>query len=159
MKPLEEFREKKNGILDDMHSFITYQPSRDNDLLAFMEQYLKTDSGRRPAILEHLRSCMDGKSYPNPYESSYHYTENEVVQCEKILDRYLDQLLESQGDSGAIADCVRQTTCQLGNLNEQCNGALIDSWRRDRLCAFLNDAAEAAGMAVMEDLTYEHRMW
>lgn len=159
MNTLEKFREKKDGILDDMRSYISYQPSRDNDLLAFMEQYLKSDSEHRPALLVHLRDCMDGKSYPNPYEKSYHYTQNDVERCEKILKRYLDCLLDCQGESDRIADCVRQATCEINALNKQCGGALVDNWRRERLSSFLRDTASQAGMEAAESLTFEQQMW
>lgn len=72
---LQKQKENKAGILEDMLSFIRYTPNREADILAFMEKYQKADNQERPSILKHLRSCMDGKGYPNPYAEGYHYTQ------------------------------------------------------------------------------------
>lgn len=156
---LQNHREKKNGILDDMRLCVSYQPNRDNDLLAWMEQYLKANAESRPSILEHLQSCMDGKPYPNPYQTSYAYTEHHVVLCGKILDRYIDRLLGCGSDENEIASGLRQAVSELNILNEQCADGLVDTWRRERLCGFLNDGAALAGLAVKGDMTLPHRKW
>lgn len=146
MNSLEKFREKKNGILDDMCSCINHQPSHDNDLLAFMEQYLKSDSKHRPGILVCLRDCMDGKSYPNPYKNSYHYTQNDVELFEKILEGYLDRLLDGQGKSDKISDCLQQTVEEINALDDRCNGELFNQFRCELLYSFLSETASQAGM-------------
>ena len=64
MNRLQQQKENKSGLLEDMLSFIRYTPNREADLLAFMEKYQKADCEERPAVLEQLRSCMDGKEYP-----------------------------------------------------------------------------------------------
>ncbi|WP_312354590.1 hypothetical protein [Aminipila sp.] len=74
MEKLQQQKENKTGILEDMLSFIRYTPNRETDILAFMEKYQKAEYEQRPAILEDLRSCMDGKEYPKPYAGSYHCT-------------------------------------------------------------------------------------
>lgn len=156
---LQKHREKKNGILDDMRLCISYQPNRDNDLLAWMEQYLKADNESRPHILELLQCCIDGKPYPNPYQPSYSYTTSHVELCSKILDRYIDRLANYNGDETEIAAAIKQSVSELNILNEQCHGGLIDTWRRERLCSFLNEGAALAGAAVKDDMTLQHRMW
>lgn len=156
---LQTHREKKNGILDDMCLCISYQPNRNNDLLAWMEQYLKSDAKSRPRILDHLQRCMDGKPYPNPYQNSYAYTEHHVALCGKILDRYIDRLLSCDGDENEIANCLKQSVSELNILNEQCSGGMVDTWRRERLCGFLNEGAVLAGIVATEDLTLPHLMW
>ena len=75
-----------------MLSFIRYTPNREADLLAFMEKYQKADCEERPAVLEQLRSCMDGKEYPDPYAGSYHYAPEDVSLMEK-KDADLEQEL------------------------------------------------------------------
>ena len=72
MNRLQQQKENKSGLLEDMLSFIRYTPNREADLLAFMEKYQKADCDERPAILEQLRCCMDGKENPDPYAGSYH---------------------------------------------------------------------------------------
>ncbi|WP_326522343.1 hypothetical protein [Faecalispora sporosphaeroides] len=48
---------------------------------------------------------------------------------------------------------------KINALNEECGRYLIDTWRRERLCSFINSAAETAGLAQEKDLTLQHRMW
>ena len=61
MNRLQQQKENKSGLLEDMLSFIRYTPNREADLLAFMEKYQKADCDERPAILEQLLCCLDGK--------------------------------------------------------------------------------------------------
>ena len=159
MKKAEKQAEIKASLLEDMLSFITYTADRDSDILAFMELYQKAEPECRPDILEHLRACMDGKNYPNPYAGSYHYTAEDVSACGDILDEYLKSLADAQGNPDAISECVRKTVCQINVLNEKCGQYLIDTWRRERLCSFINTAAEQAGLLQQDDHTLRHRMW
>lgn len=106
-------------MLEDMLSFITYTPNQESDILAFMGQYQKAEREYRPPILEHLRTCMDGGVYPNPYAGCYHYTPEDVSACGNILDQYLQSLVATEGDTAAIFECVRKTVCQINVLNEK----------------------------------------
>ena len=159
MSKLQNQKENKSGLLDDMLSFIRYTPNREADLLAFMEKYQKADCEERPAVLEQLRRCMDGKEYPNPYAGSYHYTPEDVSLMGKILDEYIDELMSVQGNPATVDQCVRDTVLKINALNEECGRYLIDTWRRERLCGFINSAAELAGLFQEKDLTQQHRMW
>lgn len=159
MDRLENQKEEKKGILEDMLSFIRYTPNREADILAFMEKYQKSDNEERPTILEHLRCCMDGKQYPNPYAYSYHYTQEDVSAIGEILDEYIDCLISAEGNPDFISKCVRDAVLKINELNESCEGYLVDTWRRERLCAFINSAASTAGLSQEKDVTLEHRMW
>lgn len=48
MNRLQQQKENKSGLLEDMLSFIHYTPNREADLLAFMEKYQKADCDERP---------------------------------------------------------------------------------------------------------------
>lgn len=159
MKKIERQQETKASLLEDMLSFITYTANRDSDILAFMGQYQKAEPECRSAILEHLRACMDGKEYPNPYAGSYHYTASDVSACGDILDDYLKNLAAAKGDPATVSECVGKTVCRINALNEKCDQNLIDTWRRERLCSFINAAAEQAGLTPKTDHTLQHRMW
>lgn len=159
MDKLQSQKGNKVGILEDMLSFIRYTPNRETDILAFMEKYQKAEHEERPSILEHLRYCMDDKEYPNPYAGSYHYTPEDVSLMGNILDEYIDDLVSAEGDPAAISECVRDTVLKINALNEECDRHLIDTWRRERLCSFINSAAETAGLMQKRDLTLQHRMW
>lgn len=159
MHKLQNQKENKAGLLEDMLSFIRYTPNREQDILAFMERYQKADCEGRPAILENLRQCMDGKKYPNPYVDGYHYTLDDVSLMGKLLDEYIDDLLSAEDDPASISECVRDAVLKINALNEECGRYLIDTWRRERLCNFINSAAQTAGLALERDLTLQHRMW
>lgn len=159
MIKLQHQKENKSGLLEDMLSFIRYTPNREADILAFMEKYQKADSKERPTILEQLRRCMDGEEYQNPYAGGYHYTPEDVSVMGQILDEYIDDLISSQGEPAAVDQCVRDAVLKINALNEECGRGLIDTWRRERLCGFINSAAELAGLSLEKDLTQQHRMW
>ncbi|HCR84026.1 MAG TPA: hypothetical protein DIW07_11605 [Lachnospiraceae bacterium] len=110
-------------------------------------------------LKERLGYCMDGKEYPNPYAGGYHYTPEDVSLMEKILDEYIDDLMLAEGDPAAISECVKDAVLKINALNEECGRHLIDTWRRERLCSFINSAAETAGLTHEKDHTLQHRMW
>ncbi|KAF5046713.1 hypothetical protein DSECCO2_467900 [anaerobic digester metagenome] len=159
MDRLESQKEEKSVILEDMLSFIRYTPNREADILAFMEKYQKSDNEERPTILEHLRCCMDGKEYPNPYAYRYYYTQKDVSKVGEILDEYIDCLLSAEGNPDSISKCVRDTVLKINELNDICKGYLVDTWRRERLCTFINSAVLNAGLSQDRDFTLEYRMW
>lgn len=76
----------------------------------------------------------------------------------KLLDEYIDDLISAEGDPAAISECVRDTVLKINALNEECGQYLIDTWRRERLCGFINSAAETAGLSQEKDLTQQHRI-
>jgi len=159
---LKNQKKNKAGIIEDMLSFIKYTPNRESDILAFIEQYQKAECEYRPKILENLRACIDGLDYPNPYANSYKYAKEDVSVMGKILDEYIDDLVQAEGDTAAIVECVKDAVLKINALNEECEKSLIDTWRRERLCSFINSSAELAGVTGItkeKDLTIEHRMW
>ena len=54
-KKLEFLRIQKEEIIDDLKVCISYTPNRDNDLLCFMEQYLKADTEKRTNLLKEIK--------------------------------------------------------------------------------------------------------
>ncbi len=60
---IESYRKEKQGIMDDLRVCISYTPDRDNDLLCFMEQYLKAEKQNRPRLLEQIKYCINGEEY------------------------------------------------------------------------------------------------
>ena len=140
MHSIDEIRDRKNGVIKDMLVSLQYTADRQSDLLAFMEQYIKAPQEERSEILEHLRCCMDGKSYPNPYKC--HYTKEQVEQCDRLLEDYFAALSSGGVD---VTVCAREVTDRLEALNETTGGWLIDTWRKERLTAVIEGAATLAG--------------
>jgi len=90
------------------------------------------------------------------------YTQNEIDECAKILDDYIDELI-ALGDNAsedAIMDCVKKVILALNELNERANYSLIETDQRENLCPFIQDAATNAGLPLTPvDITEEWRMW
>ena len=56
----ESYREQQQGIIDDLRACISYTPNKDNDLLCFMEQYLKAEIRSRARLLEQIIAFING---------------------------------------------------------------------------------------------------
>ena len=151
MNTFEKLREKKQTVIDDIRASIRYTPNRETDLLAFMCLYIKSDTEQRTKILTHVRQCMDGEPYPNPYQEEFGYTDADVDSIDRLLEEYLDRLRSGvenpRGESETISERIRQ-------INEACSGSMLDDWRYERLCSVINGAAGLAEAA----LSYESEL-
>ena len=155
----EQFQDRKKELLADLRKFITYVPNREQDLVTMMRQYLNAEPGGREPLLQNLLRCANGEPYPDPRAGSYHYTESDVQAVGAVIDRYLEQLPACEGDSGKIQTCVDGAVREINALNQQSELHLIDTFRREELCAIMGGAAELAGASAQEDMTYGQRMW
>ena len=155
----QEIQSAKMRLLGDLRAAVRYTPDQQADLVAFMQQYIKEEPEQRPEILKHIRSCMDGEPYPDPYAGQFPYTEADVDRCERILADYTAAMEVCDGSSQEIRQLVDAVTAEINQLNEACNHGLIDTWRREQLCNFINGTAEMAGAKPGEDMTLGQRMW
>lgn len=155
----QEILSAKTRLLGDLRAAVQYTPDQQSDLVAFMQQYIKEEPEQRPEILKHIRSCMDGEPYPDPYAGQFPYTEADVTRFERILDDYTAAMEVCDGSSQEIGRLVDAVTAEINQLNEACNRGLIDTWRRDQLCNFINGTAEMAGAKPGFDMTLGQRMW
>ncbi len=137
-----ELRAQKQILIDDLRAAIQYKPNREADLLAFMRLYIKEDRTVRPAILEQMRSCMDGRPYPNPY--SYCYTEEDVARCDRLLTEFLDALSSGGSGTAEVDRLTERLTAALDDLNEARGYGLLDDWRSRKLCALIGRAEALA---------------
>ena len=141
MNTFEKLREKKQTVIDDIRASVRYTPNRETDLLAFMCLYIKSDTEQRTKILTHMRQCMDGEPYPNPYQEEFGYTEADVDSLDRLLEEYLDRLQSGvenpREESKTVSERIRQ-------INEACSGSMLDDWRYERLCSVINGAAKLA---------------
>ena len=155
----QEIQSAKMRLLGDLRAAVRYTPDQQADLVAFMQQYIKEEPEQRPEILKHIRSCMDGEPYPDPYAGQFPYTEADVDRCERILDDYTAAMEVCDGSPHEIEQLVDAVTAEINQLNEACNCGLIDTWRREQLCNFINGTAEMAGAKPGQDMTFGQRMW
>ena len=145
MNTFEKLREKKQTVMDDIRASIRYTPNRETDLLAFMCLYIKSDTEQREKILTHVRQCMDGEPYPNPYQDEFGYTETDVDSVDRLLEEYLDRLQFGAENPRGEAETVLK---RINQINEACSGSMLDDWRYERLCGVISGAAELTGAAL-----------
>ena len=145
MNTFDKLREKKQTVIDDIRASIRYTPNRETDLLAFMCLYIKSDTEQRVEILTHVRQCMDGEPYPNPYQEEFGYTEADVDSLDRLLEEYLDRLQSGvenpREESETVSERIRQ-------INEACSGSMLDDWRYERLHGVISGAVELAEAAL-----------
>lgn len=156
---LEEHRKKKEEILADMKACITYEPNQENDLLCLMEQYLKTEKENRKGVLEQIKRCMDGKSYDNPFEAYYCYSLDDILRFDQLLNKYINELKLNCYNPQEINAITAKTVLELNNLNTSCRGELIDSYRREKLVAFIEEAGRFVKCEGVKGIINEHRTW
>jgi hypothetical protein len=130
-----------------MLSFIRYTPEPGSGYFSFYGEIPKSGPRRTPRYFGASPVLHGRKGIPQSLTpAGYHYTPEDVSLMGKILDEYIDDLISAEGDPAAISECVRDTVLKINALNEECGRYLIDTWRRERLCRFINSAAETAGL-------------
>ncbi|MGH9936866.1 MAG: DUF5713 family protein, partial [Blastocatellia bacterium] len=90
------------------------------------------------------------------------YTQKHVDRLSEIIDDFLASLEktpEAQKNE-YIMDAVKKTILRLNELNEECDGSLIETGQREDLCKLIDLAARDAGLeSSAYDITYEWRDW
>jgi hypothetical protein len=90
------------------------------------------------------------------------YTQKHVDRCSEIIDDFLASLEntpEAQKNE-YIMDAVKNTILRLNELNEECDGSLIETGQREDLGKLINSAARHAGLVTNTyDITYVWREW
>lgn len=156
---IESYRNQKQGIIDDLRVCIRYTPNRDNDLLCFMEQYLKAEKKNRAKLLEQIKYCINGEEYENPFLAYNHYDERSIEEFEHILNEYIDQLKLSDGESTQVSRIIESTILKINELHDICRGQLIDSWRNERLTQYIVTVSRYAGFQNAEDIIEAIKQW
>lgn len=89
------------------------------------------------------------------------YTQAEVDRCSSILDAFLATLapIDGPGNSAAIMEATERAVLALNDLNDECDGGLIETDQREQLCEIIILAAKDAGLETDEDITEEWRDW
>lgn len=156
---IESYRNQKQGIIDDLRVCISYTPNRDNDLLCFMEQYLKAEIKNRPRLLEQIKSCINGEEYENPFLEYNRYNEKHIKELDHILDDYIEELKNSNRVFEVIESIVSNTIFKINELHDRCYGQLIDSWRGKRVIEYIVISTKYTGYQDAEDIIEEKKLW
>jgi len=156
---IESYREQKQGIIDDLRVCISYTPNRGNDLLCFMEQYLKAEKKNQPRLLKQIKYCINGEEYENPFLAYNHYDERHIEEFDCILNEYIDWLKLSDGDSTKIYRIIESTILKIDELHDICHGQLIDAWRNERLTEYIITVSQYAGFQNAKDIIETKKQW
>jgi len=88
------------------------------------------------------------------------YTQNEIDECGKILDDYIDSLIALNGNTEKIMSCIKDVVLNLNELNKKAKYSLIETDQREVLVPFIEAIAIEAGLSQpSDDITYEWREW
>lgn len=155
MKTKTEYEQLLTVILDDLGVCLRYTPNRENDLLCFMEQYLKGNSDNRPWILRELRACMDGAEYKNPYLAYQHYGEQEVRLLEQLLCDYARDMKICADKELVLTNLITA----VNELQDKCCGQLLDNWRKDHLTQLVISVAKEAAFPSALSLIDSNSRW
>ncbi len=89
------------------------------------------------------------------------YTQSDIDECGKILDRYIDNLINigKAKSHRQILLYVKSVIEELNVLNERCNYSIIETDQREELVPYILKAAIAGLVIGEEDITEEWREW
>ncbi len=158
-RELEEHRKKKEEIIEDMKACITYTPDQENDLLCLMEQYIKTEKERRPRLLNQIKRCIDGKDYENPFVEYYCYFQDDIARFDQIINKFINQIKAYWQNTSEVRLIMQLTVVELNNLHTSCRGQLIDTYRREKLISFLEEAGKIVKCIGVKNIINEYRTW
>lgn len=163
IEKIEYLRSQKQGIIEDLRVCISYTPNRDNDLLCFMEQYLKADIKKRPSLLKEIKRCINGDEYENPFLNYYYYNEKDIRKLALILDDFIDNIKNLKNINNdidrEIEEIIIETICKINELHDKCLGELIDSWRDEKLTDLINIACKYRGYENAIDIIQTKKLW
>ena len=112
----------------------------------------------RRRLLARMVSFMEGDE--NEPESECGYTQADISQCASIIDAYLaDIAANTEAGDDQLRLAIQQVVLQLNDLNDSCDGWLIETDEREDLCQILLVAAQECGLTTTEDVTEEWRDW
>jgi len=156
---LSELSKKKEDIIADMKTCITYAPDQESDLLCLMEQYLKAEKEERARLLDQIRRCMDGESYDNPFEAYYCYTIDDIERFDQILASFIHQIKGLVFKPLELEGAVQKVVKQLNHLNSSCRDELIDAYRREKLTSLFEEVGKLLKFDGIKGTVNEHRTW
>lgn len=163
IEEIEYLINQKQGIIDDLRVCISYTPNRDNDLLCFMEQYLKADIKKRSNLLKEIKKCINGGEYENPFLNYYYYNEKDIEELDLILDDFIDNIKNLKDINNSldreIEEIIIETIFKINELHDKCLGELIDSWRDERLKDLIDIACKYRGYENAIDIINRRKLW
>ncbi|CAN5853161.1 hypothetical protein BH11MYX3_BH11MYX3_04480 [soil metagenome] len=115
---------------------------------------LSTDSviaKHRTELIRWMREYMQ--------DTEVAYDENDIARCDALLAKFLEEISAAPDRTSGL-QLVKQTVLALNELNDRCDGELIETDQREDICALLARAGHLRGFNdADEDTTEEWREW
>lgn len=145
---LEELKNEKAYILEDIRGGIIPADDREADIYSFMRTYLDDDLGGcdKAELLEELAKCIDGQPYDRPEPRDPFYSQKEMDELAGLMDDFIDKL-QAGCEDGKLPPAKKlceELSASIHALDEKTGCHLMDSWRREELQNWMQDACEAS---------------
>lgn len=154
MDRLEEFKKNKQYILDDALGSITPADNREADIHSFMRSYLDDELGGadKAELLEELAKCITVQPYDRPEAHDLFYSQQEIDELAAIMDRFIDGMLEgcAEGHLPPAKASTDKAWQKIASLDEKTGSHLMDTWRREEIHRWTQDACEASIQEALE---------
>lgn len=155
MGRLEEFKENKQYILEDLLGGITPENNQDADIYSFMRSYLDDELGGadKAELLGELAKCISCQPYHRPEACEPFYSQREIDEVAAIMDIFIDGLLDgcSEGHLPPAKTLNDKAWSEIYALDERTGGHLLDTWRREEIHQWMKDACEASIQEALEN--------
>jgi hypothetical protein len=100
------------------------------------------------------------KEYKKAAGEDCGYTDDQIDDCLAIVDAYIAKMQKgSKLSQKDIEQAVKEALLDLNALNEKCDGSLIETDQREKLCMLILTAAKQAGLDADNDITERWRKW
>lgn len=151
MGRLEEFKENKQYILEDLLGGITPENNRDADIYSFMRSYLDDELGGadKAELLEELAKCITCQPYHRSEACEPFYSQREIDEVAAIMDSFIDGLLD--GHLSPAKTLNDKAWSEIYALDERTGGHILDTWRREEIQQWMKDACEASIKEALEN--------
>lgn len=144
MNELDELKNIKQALLDDLKKSITYIPNRSHDIHLMMNRYLsdKISLEEKESILANLSKCINGQNYDQPEGAVIkNYTLNDIEYLNCSLEKFFEDL---QKNPNKVEELSEKLEWEIRNLQVETQMHLLDTWRMDTLDDWFNLACEIA---------------
>jgi hypothetical protein len=110
-------------------------------------------------LVDGMASYMAGDATEPDFDAGY--SQAEIDQCAVILDTYFAALaaIDHPGNARQIMAATERAVLALNELNDRCDGCMIETDQREQLCDILIAAAKNAGLDSDDDITEAWREW
>lgn len=156
---LDNFKENKQYILEDILGNITPGNDPQTDINRFMRSYLEDelDGTDKAELLEELVMCITGQPYHYPKACAPFFSQNDIDNLGTIMDCFIDGLKEgcADGHLPLAKALANKMWSEIHTLDGKTGKHLIDSWRHNEINQWVQKACE---ISIQEALDIKNNM-